>query len=199
MSAGSTRDPEATRGEILAAAREALAEIGTAVTIQEVADRAGVSKSGLLHHFANKNILLTSVVEFYLNEMFDAVTQLREDGSTGSFTRAYVRAMCGEDPAVRNLFTTFGDMADQLSSVPGVDELYRTDTERWNRHFLDDGLHPDQLLLVRYTAEGIAMAASSDELMQSGALERAHHILSQLVNSPTAFTDLWPDSDYRGT
>lgn len=199
MSAGSTRDAEATRRHILVAAREALAEKGTAVTIQEVADRAGVSKSGLLHHFATKNILLTAVVEFYLDEIFDAVTQRREDRSPGSFTRAYVRALCGEDPGVRNLFVTFDDIADQLSSAPWVDELYRSDTERWNRHFLDDGLHFDQLLLVRYAAEGIAMAASSEELMESGALERARLILSRLANSPMEPTDLWSDGDASGT
>ena len=197
--AGSTRDAEATRRLVLSAAREALAESGTAVTVQEVADRAGVSKSGLLHHFATKNLLLTAVVEFYLDEIFDAVTQLRKDRSPGSFTRAYVRALCGEDPVVRNLFVTFDDIADQLSSVLGVDELYRSDTERWNRGFLDDGLHPDQLLLVRYATEGIAMAASSDELMESGALERAHLILSRLANSPMEPKDLWSDRESSGT
>lgn len=198
MTAGSTRDAEATRRLVLSAAREALAESGTAVTVQEVADRAGVSKSGLLHHFATKNLLLIAVVEFYLDEIFDAVTQLRKDRSPGSFTRAYVRALCGEDPAVRNLFVTFDDIADQLSSVAGVDELYSSDTERWNTRFLDDGLHPDQLLLVRYAAEGIAMAASSDELMESGALERAHLILSRLANSPMEPKDLWSDRESSG-
>ena len=198
MSAGGIRDAEATRRHVLSAAREVLTEKGAALTIQEGADRAGVSKSGLLHHFATKNLLLTAVVEFYLDEIFDAVTQLRKDRSPGSFTRAYVRALCGEDPVVRNLFVTFDDIADPLSAVAGVDELYRSDTERWNRCFLDDGLHPDQLLLVRYAAEGIAMAASSDELMESGALERAHLILSRLANSPMEPKDLWADGGRSG-
>ncbi|GAA1466579.1 TetR/AcrR family transcriptional regulator [Microbacterium thalassium] len=53
----------AKREEILAASLELIAEEGYgAVTIREVAARAGLSKTGIGHHFASKDQLLTALI-----------------------------------------------------------------------------------------------------------------------------------------
>ncbi|HEV8064003.1 MAG TPA: helix-turn-helix domain-containing protein, partial [Acidimicrobiales bacterium] len=53
-----------TREALLTAARELFAEKGyTATGREQVADRAGVTRGALYHHFANKQALFTAVVE----------------------------------------------------------------------------------------------------------------------------------------
>lgn len=53
-----------TREALLTAARELFADKGYAATGREtVADRAGVTRGALYHHFANKQALFTAVVE----------------------------------------------------------------------------------------------------------------------------------------
>lgn len=57
--------PDARREEILTTAGRLLAERGfNGITIQEVADAAGMAKSGVLHHFPNKNTLLIELLEY---------------------------------------------------------------------------------------------------------------------------------------
>src|SRR3546814_5263924 len=68
-------------------------------TIQAVADAAGVTKGGLLHHFPSKQILIEALFADLL-EQLDAQLDAQLEGelegdarSYGRFTRAYVRAM----------------------------------------------------------------------------------------------------------
>ncbi|WP_394552024.1 TetR/AcrR family transcriptional regulator [Agromyces sp. MMS24-JH15] len=63
-----TRGPYAktarVRSGILDAAMEVFAETGyRATTMKEIAERAGISQRGLVHHFANKAELLAAVLE----------------------------------------------------------------------------------------------------------------------------------------
>ena len=80
------------RDELLDAAEALLCEHGThGLTLSAVADRAGVSKGGLLYHFPNKEALIKGLVSRLIEE-FDALVASYEDGRTGSFSRAYVEA-----------------------------------------------------------------------------------------------------------
>jgi AcrR family transcriptional regulator len=57
--------PDVRREEILTTASQLLAERGfNGITIQEVADAAGMAKSGVLHHFPNKNTLLIELLAY---------------------------------------------------------------------------------------------------------------------------------------
>src|SRR3546814_2434190 len=77
-----------------------VAEAGVGgATIQAVADAAGVTKGGLLHHFPSKQILIEALFADLL-EQLDAQLDAQLEGelegdarSYGRFTRAYVRAM----------------------------------------------------------------------------------------------------------
>lgn len=75
-----------TRERLLEAAREVVADAGAQhLTLEAVADRAGVSKGGLLYHFPSKEALLAAMV-----------TELMDD-----FEARRQRALCelGADPA----------------------------------------------------------------------------------------------------
>src|SRR5919197_1267414 len=64
MSRRQAERSEATRGELLREARELFAERGYAGTpLEDVAEKAGVTKGALYHHFANKRDLFQAVFE----------------------------------------------------------------------------------------------------------------------------------------
>ncbi len=61
--AGKTRDPERTKGAILAAARQLLAEQDfSAVSIRDVAAAAGVSHGLVQHHFGTRSELVAAII-----------------------------------------------------------------------------------------------------------------------------------------
>lgn len=75
----STAGDEA-RARILAIAFELMAEKGyRGTSISQVAARAGISQSGLLHHFPNKQALLLGVIDY--RQETDSLALRRADGA----------------------------------------------------------------------------------------------------------------------
>ena len=60
-----------------------------ALTLDAVAAEAGVSKGGLLYHFASKPALLEALFDRWLTA-FETAIEARATGEPGGFTRAYV-------------------------------------------------------------------------------------------------------------
>lgn len=93
--------PEAVREAILREAAAFAVERGIqSLTLQAVADRAGVTKGGLMHHFADKPALLSALRNRALEHFAAALERNLEEGNLeddpdpdaeGRFTRAYVR------------------------------------------------------------------------------------------------------------
>jgi AcrR family transcriptional regulator len=97
-----------TRGALLVAARELFAENGFAATgREEIAERAGVTRGALYHHFASKTELAAAVVEQLEGELVDLVVAaaLRGSGVRDQLhrgCRAYMDA-CAEPSMARIL------------------------------------------------------------------------------------------------
>jgi AcrR family transcriptional regulator len=96
-----------TRSALLAAARQLFAEQGFAQTgREEIAERAGVTRGALYHHFASKTDVAEAVVEEMEAELVDRVVAAALAG-TGAFDqlqrscRAYIDA-CTE-PAIARI------------------------------------------------------------------------------------------------
>lgn len=181
----SSRNTERTRAAILAAARTVVTERGTATTLQHVAEVAGISKSGLLHHFANKNELFLALMRNYFEGLREAV-RARVDLSEnhpGKALRAYVRALCGPDSPVRAEFASYADFGTYLQNLPGVDELNVEDNEYWREFLAQDGLDPACISIIRYAAEGLACASAYDEKVLTEDLPRAYPQLLAMTQS----------------
>jgi AcrR family transcriptional regulator len=87
------KEPERVRRSLLDCAARLSADKGiTGVTIQAIADAAGVTKGGLFHHFPNKQALIEAMFEdmlAFLDCKIEA-SLAHDNNSFGCFTRAYV-------------------------------------------------------------------------------------------------------------
>jgi AcrR family transcriptional regulator len=185
-----TRNSERTRAAVLTAAAEAMAERGTGVSLDHIAKRAGVSKGGLLHHFANREALIVALVD-------DAQQRLREsvvnhldlaENTPGKLLRAYVRAMTSGSEATLQYFTAAPIWAG-IYQIPKVVEITQADTKWWNEKLAADGLSSDRILVVRRAAEGLAAAVAYGDESPSAAAHARDLLLhladgGELASSP---------------
>lgn len=110
-----------SRGKILAAAADVAREAGPgSVSLEAVANRAGVSKGGLLYHFPTKAKLMQALVEHYLAEFQTSLDEARAGGE--SLLAAFVKRAASEceekKPASANwIFSAIAQDPDFLSPM----------------------------------------------------------------------------------
>lgn len=163
------KQPEQVRRALLDCAAQIAAEQGApAITIQAVADRAGVTKGGLLHHFDSKQALLAAVFSDLLEQMDREIdrTMAGDPAARGRFTRAYVRA-CFSDRLLgeRSLWAA---LSVAIVSEPALRALWSSWLDgRMARHAETDG--DPKLMAVRLAADGVWLA---DMMEKAGGLQR---------------------------
>ncbi|KZD21569.1 TetR/AcrR family transcriptional regulator [Tardiphaga robiniae] len=150
------KQPELVRRTLIDCAARLATERGLqAVTVQAVADAAGVTKGGLFHHFPNKEKLIDAVLKDQIDK-FDAAIEatLAHDGERyGCFTRAYVIAtfsMAEFAPALES--TCVALLTDPVARTHWSDWL----RARLQRHHATDAA--PELEIVRYAADGVWLA-----------------------------------------
>jgi AcrR family transcriptional regulator len=74
------RDAERNRQRILEAARDAFAEDGLAVTLDEIARRAGVGVGTVYRHFPTKDALVTALTEAHFERLAHTVEGALAEG-----------------------------------------------------------------------------------------------------------------------
>lgn len=163
------KQPEQVRRALLDCAAQIAAEQGaSAITIQAVAERAGVTKGGLLHHFDSKQALLAAVFEDLLDKMDQEIDRTLADdpASRGRFTRAYVRA-CFSDRLLGDR-SLWGALSVAIVSEPALRALWSAWLDgRMARHAETDG--DPRLVAVRLAADGVWLA---DMMEKDGGLKR---------------------------
>jgi AcrR family transcriptional regulator len=101
------RQAEATRGQLVAVARQRFTEQGYGATsIEDIVQRAGVAKGALYHHFSGKDALFRAVYEAVLNDVVSAVTSAANaEQDPWSSVRAGLAAFLDAclDPAFRRI------------------------------------------------------------------------------------------------
>ena len=161
-----TRNTERTRRAVLDAATRLILEKGTAVTLAEVASIAGVSKSGLIHHFGNRDQLVIAVVEDMFAQLRTAVLAHLDlsENYPGKMLRAYVRGLfAGSTEAVAARDFTSASNWTGLRAIPAVAEVIDKHNAWWSDQLAMDGLSPELIQIVRRAAEGVAAAALQGE------------------------------------
>lgn len=136
------------RAQLLDAAIDVIRRDGArALTLDAVAAEAGVSKGGLLYHFASKRALVDGLLERWLDD-FEA------EFGAGRIAVAYVRAcdLAGAGP--QKTASEFGLLA-ALIEEPHVLEVVRDRYAAWMERMLADAADPDDAWLVRLAADGL--------------------------------------------
>jgi AcrR family transcriptional regulator len=119
-----------------------------ALTLDAVAAEAGVSKGGLLYHFATKRELIEALVDRWLTEFQNDI-----DASGSGFVRGYVRA---SDPG--------GAVADELgllaafASDPSILVKARERYAIWQDRVEREGSDPVDATVARLAADGLWLA-----------------------------------------
>jgi AcrR family transcriptional regulator len=152
------KQPELVRRGLLDHAQRLAVEEGLAsLTIQAVADAAGVTKGGLFHHFPSKQALVEAmfvdVVEA-LDREIDALIA-KDTERYGAFTRAYV------DSCFMDRNREGGNLWSALSVSMISDPTLRAIWSRWQSQRLERHAETDsaiELEIVRLAADGVWLA-----------------------------------------
>ncbi|GAA1532105.1 cholesterol catabolism transcriptional regulator KstR [Actinomadura kijaniata] len=184
-----SKDQQARRERLLDAARELAHEGGyPAVTMHDVADRAGVARATVYRYFATKDHLLTEVAATWahrvtadidalavgdtpvdrLVSLLDRIVHVAFEELT--LTSAIIQAVTSDDPSVDDARTVlFLFVRDRLSAAIGDPVPERDEVEIVLGHVLLAALV--SLTALRRPVEEVAtMARTSGRLVLSGAL-----------------------------
>jgi AcrR family transcriptional regulator len=136
-----------TRAKLLDAATTVIRRDGPqALTLDAVAAAAGVSKGGLLYHFASKRQLLDALVARWLDEFEHDI-----DAAPGGFVAGYVRASDGAKAEESGLMAAL--VADPRV-LAAVRERYAT----WQDRLVTEGGDAVSATLARLAADGLWLA-----------------------------------------
>lgn len=142
---------------MLRAAASVVAERGyAALTLDAVGAAAGVSKGGVLYHFATKEALVAALVE-QLSTGFDADQGAMYEAdpiSPGAWTRAYVRASVGSPQEESEQIAAVALLA-AVGYNPALLEPIQDDYRRWVQRLNDDELPGVDAQVVRLAADGL--------------------------------------------
>lgn len=148
-----------TRKRVLHAAGRVVLQAGVrGLTLEAVAREAGVSKGGLLYHFASKDELLTGMVGEFVELIEGRMTDaMQADDAPGQWSRAYLDAStvdhAGDDPMNR-LATAM--LAAGASDTALLQPLYARQSD-WQHKQRTDGIDPATAAVVRLASDGLWM------------------------------------------
>jgi AcrR family transcriptional regulator len=133
------------RAALLDAATTVIKRDGaTALTLDAVAAEAGVSKGGVLYHFATKRALIDGLISRWLDDFAGRLDD-------GDFASAYVRAC---DISAADADAEVGLLAGMLEE-PEVLEVARARYAEWMERILAEVGDPVDAWLLRLAADGL--------------------------------------------
>lgn len=152
------KQPELVQRALLDHAAKLAVEHGlAAVTVQSVAEAAGVTKGGLLHHFPNKQALINAVFADLLDALDHQLdARIAADPEPrGAFTRAYIDSVFAIEP--EGNAAVWAALAISMLTDPLLRGLWSAWVDaRQKRHRLTDGALA--LTAIRLAADGIWLA-----------------------------------------
>lgn len=181
------RNTERTRRAVLDAAMHAILDRGTGVTLAEIAESAGVSKSGLIHHFGNRDQLFVAVVKDMSEQLREAVIAELDlsENHPGKMLRAYVRALCkgGAEAVATRDFARAANW-NGLYAIPAIAAQLEEYDAWWSEQFSADGLSAERIQIVRRAAEGV-VAAALQRGEDESSIATARRLLLELTTEGT--------------
>ncbi|PYE36642.1 TetR/AcrR family transcriptional regulator [Psychrobacter fozii] len=151
------KQPEVIRRALLdQAARITLEQGLSKVTFQAVADAVGVTKGGIMHHFATKNALILEVFHDAMAKFEAEVdsAMAKDPVRYGSFTRAYIDATISLGEKGQEEFDSQATLYVLMLGDSELRELWaKWSNEQLQKHEATD--NNETLCIVRLVADGI--------------------------------------------
>ncbi|MEQ4719048.1 TetR/AcrR family transcriptional regulator [Nonomuraea sp. B19D2] len=168
------------RDELLDAAEDLLCDQGSAaLTLAAVADRAGVSKGGLLYHYGSKEALIKGMVERLIEDFDHLVAEQHGETYTERYLGATLAAV--RSGRLRRWAVVTGASGNLFLLAPLRDAM-----ARWHREELDEEPDPLASQIVRLACEGLWDVASHDpELNTEDDLQALESRLKTLLKPPS--------------
>ncbi|GHC66774.1 TetR/AcrR family transcriptional regulator [Limoniibacter endophyticus] len=179
-----TSDRVSTRDRILDAATAIAHENGTAnVSLNAVAERAGISKSGLLYHFSSKARLMEALVEGHVcvlkSEVLKAAEENRgvQNACIKAFVEAYRRERCAGKVVPTGVLAAIAENPDMITPIRRYQmELVET--------FKTQNNEPELALIAFLAIEGLRCMRLFDTQLLNGdeearVIDKLFEILDQ--------------------
>lgn len=161
------------RNRLLTAAEAIVRRDGySALNLNAVAARAGVSKGGLLYHFPSKEALVAGLIEA-LTEDFEqahAAKLAADTAGPGAWTRAYVRTTVSAEATAAD--EASAALVAAISHDPRLLDSLRERYRTWEGDLDADGLPGVDAHITRLAADGLWAADLFGLASPTGELRR---------------------------
>jgi AcrR family transcriptional regulator len=150
------KQPQLVRSQLLEAAAHVTIERGLGgLTLDLVAQRAGVSKGGLIHHFASKQALIEGLFNELMCAFEDALNacMAKDPEPRGRFFRAYIAATL--QPCYGSYDSKLlGACALAMASDKTLSDFWQSWLQKQLQKYEEDS-NLVLALMVRYAADGM--------------------------------------------
>lgn len=175
------------RDRLLDAAEAVVAREGVShLTLEAVANEAGVSKGGLLYHFPAKSALVTAIVERLANrcESRQAEAVADDPQAAGAFARAYLTVRTQPpDPQREPIHTA---VLAAIGTDPEYLDPLRQRVAEWQNRLEADHIDPVTATIVRLAVDGLAVGRLLKVPLPEGELhERVIERLLSMTRPPS--------------
>lgn len=139
---------------LLTAASELVEEEGVVkLTLEAVAQRAGMSKGGLLYHYPNKKALIKGMVEDWSNNYFESILTLVNDDKVdkGKWSRAYVTSTYSDIDNNKHLSSIMAAMFYN----PDLLDVFRKQYDNLLEELSNDGIDLVKATIARLSIDGL--------------------------------------------
>lgn len=147
-----------TRLRILDSARRVVLEKGVMrLTLNEVIEKANISKGGLLYHYSSKDELIKGMLEHAFESFEASLTKyLEKDSGPGAWLRAYIYSTFPEllDNQKDSSLTASAILAT-ASLNPSLLEPYSKLLLKWNEALKNCGIPLDKAQTIRMASDGL--------------------------------------------
>lgn len=134
-----TSDRSAREIEIIRSAYRTMARRGShRMSLQDVADDAGVSKALVLYHFGSKEALLYAAMKWAVERTADRIrTEIGSGGEPQDLITVLIDAIFISPEANRDFYLFYLDLVEHAGRIPSFSELSRMLIETINGLFVE--------------------------------------------------------------
>lgn len=151
------RNAEETRELIFAACNRILQREGlTSLTLDAVAEEAGLSKGGLLYHFPSKVELIEALFQYHIDRFNQRLDRLvaEEEAGIGGWLRAYAQASI-EQITDSDKASMFASLFAAGERYPSVLAIMKRSYDEWQQQVESCGVALNVAMLVRLAVDGL--------------------------------------------